>query len=219
MSKLEDFLYLNQNIIGVDEVGRGPLAGPVVACAVGGLISKELLIQLESFKVTDSKKLTKIKREKIIHDLKIDLSLAPGNLREAGSFLYCIEEINSEVIDKINIFQSSMLAMSTASVKLKSEMVKVDNILVDGKFPLKIEDQKSEAIIKGDSRFLMIGLASIIAKVYRDQLMQKYATKYPGYGLEQHAGYPTKKHKEAIRKLGITPIHRKSFRGVSEFVK
>ena len=116
----------------------------------------------------------------------------------------------------MNILQASLSAMKQASLSLNAN--EQDQILIDGNKTFTIENCRIDAVIKGDSKSRVIALASIIAKVYRDKLMQKYGKKYPGYGLENHAGYPTKFHKEAIIQLGVTPIHRKTFKGVKEFI-
>ena len=125
-------------------------------------------------------------------------------------------ECSPQEIDDINILQASLKCMQTASNSLMQ-----DNsiVLVDGNQVFKTTATKIESITKGDSKSTIIALASIIAKEFRDEKMLKYATLYPGYLLEKNAGYPTKAHKEAVIKLGITPIHRKSFKGVKEFVK
>ncbi len=127
-------------------------------------------------------------------------------------------ECDREVIDEINILQASLLSMKNCAHKLSAK--RRTRALFDGnKIPSEMAKNIScEAIVKGDSKSALIGLASIFAKEYRDNLMEKYSLKYPGYGFEKHAGYPTKKHLEAIKKLGVTPIHRRSFKGVKEYI-
>tara|TARA_R110000868_G_scaffold248282_25_gene504777 strand:- start:71 stop:754 length:684 start_codon:yes stop_codon:yes gene_type:complete len=227
---LEDLNFLNsQFLTGVDEVGRGPLAGPVVAaCAAmsGGTIEdKKLLLQeIQKFGVTDSKKLSATKRNKIINQLGHQVeSLQTNTLLNVFALNnchvhICITEISPALIDSMNILAASLEAMALAfeQHELKGE----GWILVDGNHKLRRSWSGVEQVplVKGDSRSVVIGLASIFAKEYRDHLMKKLGAMYPGYGLENHAGYPTPTHKEAIAKLGVTPIHRKSFRGVKEHV-
>jgi len=215
----EDFLA------GCDEVGRGPLAGPVVAASVyieSKYVSKENLNFLLELGVTDSKKISAKKRAKIIDDLKINLSKTNQKvtLEISKKFIihFSIREVSNELIDEINILRASLLAMSLSFKDCKKK-TDTGRILIDGNKLLELEDDSvtEEFVIKGDSKSVIIGLASVIAKEYRDQLMKDLGEKYPGYGLEGHAGYPTKAHKEAIKELGITPIHRKSFKGVKEY--
>ena len=175
-------------IIGVDEVGRGPLAGPVISAAI--ILNKEMIPE----GINDSKKLSKKKREVINEELISQHSFAIG--------IASVEEI-----DKINILQASLLAMKRAVLNLN---IKPQTILVDGN---KLPDLKYNMypIIKGDSKSISIAAASIIAKVYRDKLMQDLSLQYPGYYWEKNSGYGTKQHLLALNNLGVTPIHRKSF--------
>ena len=175
-------------IIGVDEVGRGPLAGPVISAAI--ILNKEKIPE----GINDSKKLSKKKREVINEELISQHSFAIG--------IASVEEI-----DKINILQASLLAMKRAVLNLN---IKPQTILVDGN---KLPDLEYNMypIIKGDSKSISIAAASIIAKVYRDKLMQDLSLQYPGYYWEKNSGYGTKQHLLALNNLGITPIHRKSF--------
>jgi ribonuclease HII len=207
------------SLIGVDEVGRGPIAGPVVACGV--FVSKDncsILKSLLKLNVTDSKKLSTKKREAILFSLNIDTSkLRMNKLYECSvenhSFHFVLHSKTPAHIDKVNILQASLQSMKQCSDLLERDK---SHTLIDGN---KIfESNSCEAVIKGDSKSLVIAMASIIAKEYRDHLMQKYALEYPGYGLERHAGYPTKAHKEAVARLGISPIHRKTFGGVKEWI-
>ena len=175
-------------IIGVDEVGRGPLAGPVISAAI--ILNKEKIPE----GINDSKKLSKKKREVI-----------NGELISQHSFAIGIASV--EEIDKINILQASLLAMKRAVLNLN---IKPQTILVDGN---KLPDLEYNMypIIKGDSKSISIAAASIIAKVYRDKLMQDLSLQYPGYYWEKNSGYGTKQHLLALDNLGVTPIHRKSF--------
>ena len=175
-------------IIGVDEVGRGPLAGPVISAAI--VLNKEKIPE----GINDSKKLSKKKREVINEELISQHKFAIG--------IASVEEI-----DKINILQASLLAMKRAVLNLN---IKPQTILVDGN---KLPDLEYNMypIIKGDSKSISIAAASIIAKVYRDKLMQDLSIKYPGYYWEKNSGYGTKQHLLALDNLGVTPIHRKSF--------
>ena len=175
-------------IIGVDEVGRGPLAGPVISAAI--ILNKEKIPE----GINDSKKLSKKKREVINEELISQHKFAIG--------IASVEEI-----DKINILQASLLAMKRAVLNLN---IKPQTILVDGN---KLPDLEYNMypIIKGDSKSISIAAASIIAKVYRDKLMQDLSLQYPGYYWEKNSGYGTKQHLLALNSLGVTPIHRKSF--------
>lgn len=177
---------------GVDEAGRGPLAGPVVAAAV--VLPDDCIIE----GLDDSKKLSHSKRKKIFEDVK----------RVAIS--YAIGIVEPEEIDKTNILQASLLAMEI-SVKLLT--TKPDYLLIDGNQRTSLL-LVQETIVKGDSKSCSIAAASIIAKVTRDSIMEDYHLKYPDYNFKGHKGYPTKEHYEAIKQHGPCPIHRKTFRGV-----
>ncbi|MRX28316.1 ribonuclease HII [Kangiella sp. HZ709] len=185
-----------QFIAGVDEVGRGPLAGPVVAAAV--ILDPRKPIQ----GLADSKKLSEAKREALSHEIK----------EKALSWSIARAEI--EEIDQINILQASLLAMKRA-VETLGQFPQL--ALIDGN---KLPDLACamEAIIKGDSKEACISAASIIAKVARDEEMVEMDHRYPGYGFAKHKGYPTKQHREAIQTLGITPIHRRSFAPVQKLL-
>ena len=176
-------------IAGVDEVGRGCLAGPVIAAAV---IFKNNIPGLK-----DSKKLSIKKRQ------ELSLMIMENSYFSFGS-------ASVKEIDKINILQASLLAMKRAILNLSVKPVK---ILVDGVHKPDL-DIDTQAIIKGDSYINEISAASIIAKVYRDNLMMQFDKKYPNFYLSSHKGYGTKLHKAAINKYGITPVHRKTFKGV-----
>ena len=176
-------------IAGVDEVGRGPLAGAVVAAAV--ILDPENPIE----GLTDSKKLSEKKREHL------------SVLIKERALSWSLGRAEPEEIDEINILQASLLAMSRAVAGLSIQPV---HCLIDGNCCPKL-NCTSEAIVKGDLKIESIGAASIIAKVARDNEMKELDKKYPGYGLAQHKGYPTKAHIMAIQNLGIVEIYRKSF--------
>ena len=214
-----DELRTYENIIGCDEVGRGPLAGPVSACAVRFEKSNlALLEKLQSLSITDSKKLSAKKRQNILAELKIDVSKIIldqkyENSSLGQSFTFCVSEHDHKDIDQLNILQASLSAMKKASDSIKNNSSK---ILIDGN---KVFDStvETESIVKGDSQVLAIAMASIIAKEYRDKKMKEFDILYPGYNLGKHSGYPTKEHRDAIKKLGPSKIHRKTFKGVKEF--
>ncbi len=191
MLEIEKSLYEQgySNIAGVDEAGRGPLAGPVCAAAV--ILPKGLVID----EINDSKKLTEKKRE-MLFDVITQNAIA-----------YSIQFAEPEIIDKINIKQATSLAMHKAVESLSPS---ADFVIIDGndKIPYDIP---YEYIVKGDARSQTIAAASILAKVSRDRLMCSLDEKYPEYGLKKHKGYGTKAHIEAIQKYGVKDIHRKSF--------
>jgi ribonuclease HII len=192
--KIEQDLIRNgcSIIAGVDEVGRGPLAGPVTAAAV---ILDPLNIPDN---LNDSKILSSKKREKLFEQLK-------------SSSAFAVAHVSPEEIDKLNILQASLLAMVNAVSNLK---VKPNHILIDGnKVPDKLIG-RATAIVKGDRKVLSIAAASIIAKVTRDKLMHDLALEFPVYGWAKNSGYPTKCHMNAIVKYGVTPHHRRSFKPV-----
>lgn len=176
-------------VCGVDEAGRGPLAGPVCAAAV--ILPEGVVID----GVNDSKKLTEKKREALF-DVIREQALA-----------YSIAYATVDEIEEINILNATMLAMRRAVDGLS---VKADYAMIDGnKIPeLNID---AECIVKGDARSMSIACASILAKVSRDRLLYKYAEEYPMYGFDKHKGYGTKSHREAILEYGPCPYHRKSF--------
>ena len=180
---------LGYNVIaGVDEVGRGPLAGPVVCCAV--IMPEDDIID----GVTDSKKLSEKKREELSKIIK------------EKAIAFNIAEISEEEIDEINILEAVKKCMVKAVEGLK---IKPDITLVDGNdIGLNI---KSKYVVKGDLNSYTIGCASIVAKVYRDNLMVEYAKEFPEYGLEKHKGYGTKAHIEKIKEIGPCKLHRKTF--------
>lgn len=180
-------------IAGVDEVGRGPLAGPVVAAAV----ILDPANPIEGLK--DSKLLSKSRREQLTVLIK------------THALAWALGRAEAHEIDEINILQASLLAMQRAVAALKVAPTKV---LVDGNHCPKF-DCPAEAHIKGDQKFACISAASIIAKVARDQEMEQLDELFPGYGFAQHSGYPTAKHISALQELGVSPHHRRSFRPVA----
>ena len=185
-----------QDVAGIDEAGRGPLAGPVVSAAV------ILPLTFNDSEIADSKKLSPKKRERL-YDKIYSLATTVG-----------IGIVDSVEIDRINILQASLLSMAIA---VKNLAPCPDFLLIDGIFSIA-SDLPQKPVKKGDSLSISIAAASIIAKVTRDRLMQKYHHYYPEFDFPRHKGYPTKAHKEAIRKFGYSPIHRKSFKGVKEHI-
>lgn len=178
-------------VVGVDEVGRGPLAGPVTAAAV----------RLDPARIpeglADSKTLPQAARERLSDWLwaHAEVSLAHASIEE---------------IDRLNILRASHLAMERAVAGLAG----ADHALIDGNLIPKGLGCPAEALVKGDARCLSIAAASIVAKVARDRIMVDLAQQYPGYGWERNAGYPTKTHLRALLDFGVTPVHRRSFRPV-----
>ncbi len=186
--------YQRQKIeVGVDEVGRGCLAGPVVAAAV--VLPKRIPAELKT--ITDSKAISEKKREIFAEQIK---QLAIG---------YSISFVNPRIIEQINILNASILAMHKALDKLDAEF---SFIIVDGNKFHKYKEIEHKCIIKGDAKFYSIAAASIIAKVERDNLMCFLTQKFPHYKWQKNKGYPTKEHRIAIQKYGITKLHRKSFK-------
>lgn len=197
MLEIEDKLYSEgyNFVCGVDEAGRGPLCGPVVAAAV--ILPKDEYIE----GVNDSKKLTEKKREKLYDDI----------MKKAVAASIGISDV--DVIEKVNILNATKLAMKQAIEKLS---IKPDYVLIDGNQMIDI-NIKAETVVSGDAKSLSIAAASIIAKVTRDRMLIEFDKKYPEYGFAKHKGYGTKSHIEAIQKYGLTDIHRSSF--CKKFVK
>jgi ribonuclease HII len=190
-------------IAGVDEVGRGPLAGPVVSACV--LVDDNFLKNIDNLKeLNDSKKTSLKNREKIF-------SIIQENAVSVG-----IGVCSAKTIDKINILQASLLSSKKAVLNLSH---KADIVLMDGKFKIPNLDIKQEVIIQGDAKVAIIALASIIAKVYRDKLMAKLDLMYPGYDFAKNKGYGTLYHREQIKKLGACKIHRQSFAPLKDMEK
>lgn len=181
-------------VCGIDEAGRGPIAGPVVAAAV------ILPPGLDLPGLNDSKKLSVAKREGLAEALHEQAAIGIGICSESE-------------IDEINILRAAMLAMRRAAESLDP---KPGFALVDGNRIPENLPCPAEALVKGDGREACIAAASIIAKTHRDKIMCNLALRHPGYGLESHAGYPTKAHVEALRNLGPSPVHRRTFRPVRD---
>ena len=196
MNKLYDFdKEYNRLVIGVDEAGRGPLAGPVVAAAV---VIKGYSSYLDE--VNDSKKLTESKRERIFENILND-----------NNILYGVGIVNADIIDEINILQATYIAMKEAIENIPNIDKERYLILVDGNREIKDCKYVQETIVKGDSKSLSIATASIIAKVTRDRIMKELDLKIPGYNFSKHKGYGTKEHYKLLRENGASNIHRKSF--------
>ena len=179
-------------IAGVDEVGRGCIAGPVTAAAV--IINPQKIPS----GLNDSKKLNLKNREKIFQSIQ-------------DTCTFCVAHSSVEEIDQINILQATLLSMKRAILGLN---IKPDFVLIDGNKSPEGLQSNSETIIKGDSKSLSIAAASIVAKITRDRIMSCLDKEFPGYNWSQNAGYPTKMHKSAILDIGITPYHRRSFKPV-----
>ncbi|HHU54557.1 MAG TPA: ribonuclease HII [Mollicutes bacterium] len=195
--KYENELYSSniKTIGGVDEVGRGPLIGPVVAACV--VLPKTFILE----GLNDSKKISEKKRN-LFYSYIIENCLAYG-----------IGIVDAEEIDKINIYEASKKSMVLA-IKEVQKQLKLDHVLIDA---MKLElDIPSTSIIKGDANSISIAAASVVAKVVRDKMMYDLDEKYPMYGFRNHKGYPTKKHIEALKKYGIIEGYRKSYGPVKE---
>lgn len=177
-------------ICGVDEAGRGPLAGPVVAAAA---VFPE---EYQNSKIQDSKALSAKQRDALFEHIK------------ATASSWAIIAVGPRRIESLNILQATKLAM-----KLAVERISADLVLIDGNQPI-VCALPQRTVVGGDRLHVQISAASILAKVYRDRLMETLGAKYPGYGLEKHAGYPTPAHKRAIVELGPCRVHRKTFAGV-----
>lgn len=189
-----DFMGSTVLLAGVDEVGRGPLAGPVVTAAV-------ILDPVKPIEgLGDSKKLSEKKREELADIIK------------QRAIAWALGRAEVEEIDELNILHATMLAMQRAVAALDPQP---EHALIDGNRCPELPCT-SEAVVKGDSRVPVIAAASILAKVSRDREMVELDARYPGYGLANHKGYPTKLHIEALKELGVTPIHRRSFGPVKQ---
>ncbi len=198
------------SICGIDEVGRGPLAGPVVACAA---VIDSNSINIPEFsgrwgKIRDSKKLSAAQREKWY---KI--------LTECGKIRWAIGIVSEKIIDEVNILEATKLAMEQAFKKLNIIPQNEIYILIDGNFTLEKIDLNQKAVPQGDEKIISVAAASIIAKVTRDRMMMEYHIDYPQYDFAKHKGYGTKTHIEAIKKFGPCPIHRRSFEPVKSLTK
>ena len=178
-------------IAGVDEVGRGPLAGPVVCAAVIMPLDSENLI----VGVDDSKKLSEKKRQQLAEEIK------------KRALAYTIVEIDEKTIDEINILEATKIGMKRA---IETLLITPDVVLTDGNMTIDIV-HKQHSVIHGDALSYSIGAASIIAKVYRDNMMDEYAKTYPQYAFEKNKGYGTAAHIQGIKEHGLCPIHRRTF--------
>lgn len=198
--KYENELYAKKvkYIGGVDEVGRGPLIGPVVACCC--VLPKNFVLE----GLTDSKKLSEKKRD-LFYNYIINHCIAYG-----------IGIVTPEEIDEINIYQASKKAMLLAIAEVRKKIT-LEHVLIDA-MPLEL-DIKTTSIIKGDSKSISIAAASVLAKVTRDRMMYQLDEKYPLYGFKNHKGYPTKKHLEAIKKYGLIEGYRKSYGPIKEIIE
>lgn len=181
----KEFWDQHQFVIGIDEAGRGPMAGPLVVCGV------VLPVDYYNPIITDSKKLTETKRNQCFLDI----------IADAQTII--IEIVSPETIDHLNIYKATQVAMEN--------IIKQANLpaIIDA-MPVNCQ-QRTQSIIKGDQKSISIAAASIIAKVTRDKIMTELDLQYPDYGFKQHKGYPTKAHKQAINELGRSVVHRQSF--------
>lgn len=186
-------------VAGVDEVGRGPLIGPVVTACV--VLDKNFKLD----GLTDSKKLTEKKREQY-YEYIINNCVA-----------YAVGECSPTEIDKYNILEATKIAMKKSIDKV-NEKIKLDYVLIDGNMKFDFS-YNYESIVKGDSKSISIAAASVVAKVTRDRMLIELDKKYPEYGFKSHKGYPTKKHIEAIYKYGLIPGYRKTFKPISDILE
>lgn len=195
-------------IVGIDEVGRGSLVGPVLAAALTIKPYPQLHKEFMSLRcVRDSKRMTPQKRKEVFKFLKAHPAVEWG-----------IGRVSEKVIDKINIFQATKLAMTRAVKNLEKKIAKpADLLLIDGNFNIN-SPTSQKPIVKGDEKVFLIKLASIIAKVQRDRAMVRYCQKYPQYGFSKHKGYPTHFHHQALKKHGPCKLHRKTFNPVAQLL-
>lgn len=201
MLRYEKELYNQgyQVIAGIDEVGRGPLAGPVVTACV--ILPPNCKIK----GLNDSKKIPKTKHEDIYNEV-LKQALAVG-----------VGLVDNETIDRVNIYEATKIGMLQAIDRLEGQVTKPDYLLIDA---MKLDtDIPQQSIIKGDANSLSIAAASIVAKVTRDKLMADYDCRYPGYGFARNAGYGTAEHLAGLEKWGVTPIHRRSFEPIKTIVR
>jgi ribonuclease HII len=202
----ENTIDLDESV-GIDEVGRGPLAGPVVAASLW--ISRKSAIELNNtgLVVRDSKKMTSLQRKKIVEWIRLQSS------KEVN---YSIASATVTEIDDLNILKAALLAMERSYNSLNQSL---KHVLVDGNKAPPIKNAVVLTIVKGDSQVLSIALASIVAKEYRDDLMRKLSMEYPNYGWETNVGYGSKKHIDAILEFGVTSHHRKTFAPIKTIVQ
>ncbi|MDO4710436.1 MAG: ribonuclease HII [Peptostreptococcaceae bacterium] len=200
--RIKNLIHFDQNfgskyVAGIDEVGRGPLAGPVVAACVVMDLEQPIL------GINDSKKISKTKREELYHKI-IEKSL------------FCaIGEVDNRVIDEENILKATFIAMNSAIDHIQKQMKKtsasIDLLLIDGNQKIPYQHIPQKTIVKGDAKSYSIACASILAKVYRDKLMEKMDSIYPGYDFISNVGYGTGDHIAGIKRMGLSPIHRRTF--------
>ena len=185
-------------VVGIDEAGRGPLAGPVIACAT--TVPEFLISNFKFLNIKDSKKLSPKKREEFYEMITKHPQVEWG-----------IGRVSEKVIDRINILEATKLAMKRAVRNLERKCSCSDFLIIDGNFSINL-DVPQKSIIKGDEKVFSCAAASVIAKVTRDRMMIRYHKKYSRYGFDKHKGYPTKMHRQIIKKYGFCKIHRRSFR-------
>mgnify|MGYP001200156536 FL=1 len=195
----------NFPVIGLDEVGRGPLAGPVISCGCH-FKNYTIINDLKDF-IGDSKKLSAKKRELSFKFLQ--------NLKKENIIDFHLGIANVEEIDNLNILEATKLSMKRVIDKFNLKNAK---LIIDGNFSLNYKSYKEQSIIKGDNKSLSIAAASIIAKVHRDRLMKKLSIKFQDFGWEKNAGYGTKKHIENIHRFGPTIHHRKTFEPIKSLI-
>jgi len=195
----------NSPVIGLDEVGRGPLAGPVISCGFH-FKNYTILNQVKNY-IGDSKKLSEKKRELSFKFLQ--------NLKKEDIVDFHLGIANVEEIDNLNILEATKLSMKRVVDKFN---LKNANLIIDGNFSLNYKSYKEQSIIKGDNKSLSIAAASIIAKVHRDRLMKKLSIKFQNFGWEKNVGYGTKMHIENIHRLGPTIHHRKTFEPIKSLI-
>ncbi len=205
---MPDFSIENEydfDVAGIDEAGRGPWAGPVVAAAV--IIKNHQLAADLTLNLDDSKKISPLKREKLFARLLQE--------QKAGHIQIGIGQASCQEIDEFNILQATFLAMKRALEKIPNQPKLA---LLDGNQTPTVFPCPCRSIVKGDGRSLSIAAASIVAKVYRDHLMKELAKKYPGYGFEKNSGYGTSLHLQGLKKYGVTPEHRHSYKPIKKFL-
>lgn len=195
----------DKKIIGIDEVGRGPLAGPVVSCAF--IFFNTNFNNQELYFIDDSKKLSIRKKEIAIKEIL--------NLKKNNKIKFSLGMASVEEIDKFNILEATKISMYRAVRKLKQPPTQ---LIIDGKLNLNLDGYPSRGVIKGDQKSYSIAAASIIAKIHRDRYMKFLSFKYPLYNWSANAGYGTKKHIEAINRNGITIHHRKTFEPIKSLI-
>lgn len=194
-NKLQSYFLENAVEAGCDEAGRGCLAGPVVAAAV--ILPPDFSHPI----LNDSKQINEKKR----YELRKEI--------EESALAFAVGIIDNNEIDKINILKASIMAMHKSLDQLT---IRPEHIIIDGNKFIKYQEIPHHTIVKGDSKYYSIAAASILAKTYRDDIMLELDEKYPEYGWKQNKGYPTKKHRQAIKEFGTTPYHRMTFRLLDE---